>query len=165
MVALAALVLAAGCGGVDRAGPPAGATVERVVDGDTIVLADGRRVRLVQIDAPEVAERECYSRGSTAALRRLLPDGVRVELQADPALDDVDRYGRLLRYVRRGGTNVNLTLVRNGAAAPYFFDGDRGRYAGEFLDAAREARHAERGLWRACLRTQLDPDRSVETLR
>ena len=41
-----------------------------------------------------------------------------VTLEADPALDRVDRYGRLLRYVLRAGRNVNLELVRLGAAAP-----------------------------------------------
>jgi micrococcal nuclease len=84
---------------------------------------------------------------------------------ADPALDRVDRYGRLLRYVHRGGRNVNLELVRVGAAAPYFYGGDRGRYADRLLAAAREARSARRGLWKACPSTPLDPTRTVATGR
>ncbi len=47
-------------------------------------------------------------------------------LEADTALDKVDRYGRLLRYVRDGGVNVNLELVRRGAATPYFYKRDWG---------------------------------------
>ena len=50
-------------------------------------------------------------------------------LVRDPALDATDRYGRQLRYVFAAGTNVNLALVRAGAASPYFFRRERGRYA------------------------------------
>ena len=76
--------------------------------------------------------------------------GSRVVLEADPRLDRVDRYGRLLRYVRRDGLNVNVELVRRGAAAPYFHGGDRGRYAGALTQAASSAKRAKRGLWTAC---------------
>lgn len=135
--------------------------VDRVLDGDTLDLRNGRRVRLVQIDAPERSG-ECYGAQAGEALRRLLPPGTRVVLQADPSLDRVDRYGRLLRYVFEGRTNVNLALVRRGAASVWFYDGDRGRYAGRFLTAARNARASGRGAWGAC-RARLDPSRGFET--
>jgi micrococcal nuclease len=93
----------------------------------------------------------------------LAPPGKRVVLEADPALDRVDRYGRLLRYVKRNGVNVNLELARRGAAAPYFYRGDRGRYAGSLMRVAQSAKAAKRGLWRACPRTVLDPFRAVST--
>jgi micrococcal nuclease len=131
------------------------AIVEAVVDGDTIELRDGRRVRLLQIDAPEVAE--CYAEEATAVLREISPPGREVELERDPDLDSVDEHGRLLRYLRSGGKNVNLRLVRQGAAAPYFFRGDRGRYADELMDAATDARDQRRGLWTACPDARLDP--------
>ncbi|HXF98711.1 MAG TPA: thermonuclease family protein [Gaiellaceae bacterium] len=139
------------------------ASVAWVVDGDTVALAGGERVRLLQIDAPEVGTGECYSRAARTALLGLLPPGSRVTLERDPALDAVDRYGRLLRYLWRGGVNVNLELVRRGAAAPYFYRGERGRYASRLLAAARAARAARRGLWGACPGTVLDPFRPVET--
>jgi micrococcal nuclease len=137
--------------------------VADVTDGDTLRLEDGTRVRLVQIDAPELGSGECFSRKSAAVLGRLAPVGSAVRLRADPALDRTDRYGRALRYVFRGRTNVNLALVRRGAAAPWFFDGDRGRYADRLLAAAEEAQAAGRGLWGACPGTVLDPARGVET--
>src|SRR5215210_9222568 len=88
---LAALALLGGCAdGQDERGGGAPATVERIVDGDTLVLADGRRVRLVQIDAPEEGEGECYAREATATLEKLVPAGSRVTLETDPELDDVD---------------------------------------------------------------------------
>jgi endonuclease YncB( thermonuclease family) len=140
------------------------AVVASVTDGDTVRLADSRRVRLLQIDTPELGTGECYSRAARKALLRLVPEGSAVGLEADAALDRVDRYGRLLRYLWRGSTNVNLELVRQGAAAPYFHDGDRGRYASRLMTAARAAKATRRGLWGACPGTVLDPSRQVETL-
>ena len=142
-------------------GAPASA-VAHVVDGDTIVLVGGDRVRLLQIDTPELGSGECYSRAAARALRRLLRTGTRVQLEADPRLDSVDRFGRLLRYVRRGPLNVNLELVRRGAATVWFYDGARGRYSGALLRAALEARAAGRGLWGAC-ETVWDPDEPATT--
>jgi micrococcal nuclease len=135
--------------------------VERVLDGDTLDLRNGRRIRLVQIDAPERSG-ECYGAQAGAVLGRLLPPGTRVVLERDAALDDVDRYGRLLRYVFGGETNVNLELVRRGAASVWFFDGDRGRYAERLLAAARRAKATGRGAWGAC-RARLDPTGAFET--
>lgn len=151
---------AAGCAPADTG--PAGeatrlvATVARISDGDTLRLTDGRKVRLLQIDAPEVAG-DCYGRQATRALLALTPAGTKIALEADPALDDRDGYGRLLRYVRIGATNVNLVLVERGAAAPYFFRKARGRYADELLSAARSARAARRGFWKACPDAVLNP--------
>jgi micrococcal nuclease len=135
--------------------------VARVTDGDTLALRDGTRVRLVQIDAPE-AGRECYAEQATGELRRLAPPGTRVTLERDARLDDVDRFGRALRYVLVGARNVNLVLVRRGAATPYFFDGDRGRHAGRLLAAVEEARAARRGMWRSC-RVSWNPTGPVDT--
>ena len=126
------------------------ASVAYVVDGDTLELTSGARVRLLQIDTPEVGTGECYSRAAARELRRLLPAGARVALQADPRLDRIDRYGRLLRYVLARGRNVNLELVRRGAATVWFYGGVRGRYADALIAAARRARAERRGLWGAC---------------
>jgi endonuclease YncB( thermonuclease family) len=124
--------------------------VAYVVDGDTIRLTDKVYVRLVQIDTPEEGTGECYSRAAARALRRLLPDGSEVRLEADARLDQVDRFDRLLRYVWFRGVNLNLELVREGAATVWFYDHDRGRYADALLVAARSARAANKGLWGAC---------------
>ena len=139
------------------------ATVDHVYDGDTLTLTNGYRVRLLQIDTPELGSGECYSRAARTALLNLAPAGSRIELETDPSLDKVDRYGRLLRYISRGPLNVNLQLVKRGDAAPYFYDGDRGKYGVELLAAARKAKAAKRGLWGACPRTRLDPYRAVDT--
>jgi micrococcal nuclease len=150
------LVLAVLAGSAD-ARPTAVARVARVIDGDTIVLTDGAHVRLLQIDTPEPGTSECYSRAAGRDLRRMLPVGSVVTLETDPALDQVDRYGRLLRYVHRAGRNLNLALVRDGSATVWFFDGDRGQYASALLTAAQSARRARRGLWGACPQAIWDP--------
>jgi micrococcal nuclease len=141
------------------------ARIQYVIDGDTVVLANGEHVRLVQIDAPEVQERECYGMEARTLLRRLAPPGATVRVEADPRLDQVDRYGRLLRYLFRGPLNLNLELVRQGAATVWFYGHDRGRYAGGLLRAADTARSARRGLWRACPRTPFDPYHAADTGR
>ena len=149
-----------GCGGTPGSGD---ATVRAVVDGDTIVLTDGRHVRLVQLDAPEADEGECYSRHATRELETLIPAGTDIELETDPSLDEEDEFGRTLAYLQRNGTNINVELVRRGAAAPWFYDGIRGRYAAQLLLAAAEARRHNRGLWRACPETVFDPLHRVQT--
>ncbi len=139
-----------GSAGLGRKPGDERSTVAAVADGDTIELTSGARVRLVQIDTPELGGGECYSRAAARELRRLLPVGSPVRLEADPLLDRFDRNGRLLRYVRHRGINVNLELVRRGAATVWFYGGVRGRYASELLAAASRARRERRGLWGAC---------------
>ena len=148
--------------------PPGGhlARIAHVADGDTVDLADGERVRLVQIDTPEVYfTPECYGEQASAITKRLLPPGTLVRLYREPKTDAVDEYGRLLRYVFRvrDGLNVNVYLVRIGAAAPYFYDYRRGRYANLLTRLALRARALHLGLWGSCPGTPYDPDRGVST--
>ena len=131
-------------------------TVVRINDGDTLTVSGAGKVRLLQVDAPELTT-DCHGVPALEALRKLAPVGARVTLAADPALDDRDRYGRPLRYVFAGGTNVNVALVRRGAASPYFFRNERGRYSGELLDAVAEARSRRAGYWGACPGAELNP--------
>jgi endonuclease YncB( thermonuclease family) len=151
-LALAIVVAALVAGGA--VGAPA-SVIASVTDGDTLRVTSGQRIRLLQIDAPEA--NECYAKEARTALLRLTPTGSSVALEADARLDQVDRYGRLLRYVKRGGVHVNVELVRLGAAEPYFYRGERGRYATRLLEAARAAKSAGRGLWGASCGAQSDP--------
>lgn len=142
------------------------ATLAYVVDGDTIRLVGGTYVRLVQIDAPETYhQHECYGERATRVLKHLLPAGTKIRLLADARLDKVDQYGRLLRYVLRAsdGLDTNVELVRAGAAAPYFYRGDRGRFATLLQSLALRARAHHRGLWGACPNTGVDFYKGVNT--
>jgi micrococcal nuclease len=133
----------------------ASAIVDYVNDGDTLRTASGKKVRLLQIDAPEL-HGDCYGKASLAALRLLAPKGTRITLVRDPGLDQTDRYGRLLRYVVVNGTNVNVALVREGAASPYFYRNEKGRYAPALLAAVAKARAGRLGYWGACPGAKLD---------
>lgn len=131
-----------------------GATVVRVIDGDTIeatVEGTSERVRLAQVDAPEsTSTTECYGQEATARLRELLPAGTGVVLRR-PGPPFRDSFGRLLAEVMVDGVSANELLVREGYAewAEEFAteDPDLARR----LEAAEdEARGAGRGLWSAC---------------
>jgi endonuclease YncB( thermonuclease family) len=151
-----------GAHGFEIQGIPWRATyrIDHVSDGDIVVLNSGDRVRLVQIDTPEVYFGTDGPQAS-ATTKQLLPEGTPVRLLPEPATDRVDDYGRLLRYVIRvrGGVNVNLRLVAVGAAAPYFYDGRRGRYAARLERLAKHARVAHLGLWGACPQTRIEASR------
>jgi micrococcal nuclease len=139
-----------------RAGSSKNAVVAAVIDGDTIELVGGQRVRLVQIDTPE-KHSECYGDEASALTRRLIPAGTHVRIEQDPRLDQVDRYRRKLAYVWKGDEDVNVTLVRDGAAGVWFYGGKRGRHARELLTAVEQAQAGHKGLWSACPLARFDP--------
>ena len=147
---------------ITRGSSKENAVVARVIDGDTIELVGGQRVRLVQIDTPE-KHVECYGDQASALTRQLIPTGTHVRIEQDPKLDQVDRFQRKLAYVWKGDEDVNVTLVRDGAAGVWFFGGRRGRYASEFLKASEEARADREGLWGACPLARFDPNASMSS--
>lgn len=122
-------------------------TVRKVIDGDTIVLTDGRTLRYIGIDAPETGGGrtavECFSAESTARNRQLV-EGKRVRLERD--VSETDRYDRILRYVYLGDVFVNEVLVRDGYATAYAYPPDV-KYQETFRAAETAARSTGRGLW------------------
>jgi endonuclease YncB( thermonuclease family) len=137
-------------------------TILKITDGDTIRINTGEDVRLLQIDTPEPMSSECYASESTAALAKLI-FGKTIRLESDPVSANIDQYKRLLRYVFVGKTNVNLKMVEIGAAAPYFYNGEKGKYSAQLLKAAQKARAQKIGLWGKCPGSRLDPTRSLST--
>ncbi len=160
---VATLILAVGISISSGHTAIAATTIMKVYDGDTITLSTGEKVRLLQVDAPELSPAECFGKEARSALLSLLSSPGQLSLKIDPKLDKVDRYGRLLRYVFIGNTNINLKLVEIGAAAPYFYKGDRGVYSRQILKAAESAKAKGLGLWKNCPGTKLNPTRAVLT--
>lgn len=115
--------------------------VTRVVDGDTVVLEDGRHVRYIGMDTPE-KERPYY--GEAKRENERLVKGKKVRLEYD--VEKTDRYGRTLAYVYAGDIFVNAELVKNGYAMIYTFPPNV-KYAKTFLALQEEARKQKRGLW------------------
>ena len=122
--------------------------VASITDGDTLRLADGRRVRLAQVDAPERGD--CFGTESTAALRALV-EGRTVALRRPPTGPETDRYGRTLADVVVDGRSVNQLLVEAGAAEWYEqFAHEDADLASRLNAAEAQAQHAGLGLWSAC---------------
>jgi micrococcal nuclease len=120
-------------------------TVLRVMDGDGAVLEDGRRVRYIGIDAPELRRRHPEPYAEEARdLNHALVAGKRLRLERDES--EVDVHGRLLRYVWVGRRLVNAELVRRGAAFAFPVPPDR-RFRDQLARLEREARRDRRGLW------------------
>ncbi len=129
------------------------ARVERIVDGDTIVvIIDGEeeKVRLIGINTPETVdprkEVECFGKEASTHLEDLL-EGESVQLLPDSSQDDADRYGRLLRYIQLvDGSDVGAAMIRDGFAYEYTYDVAYEKQA-EYLGLQDDAKNAERGLW------------------
>ncbi|MET0556301.1 MAG: thermonuclease family protein [Vicinamibacteria bacterium] len=131
-------------------------TVEKVIDGDT-VLARGlpkgtELVRLIGVNAPETGKgrtvRECFGAESARWLTEQVPRGSQLRLEFD--VGERDRFGRLLAYAYRpDGTFVNAALVRNGYAQTMTIPPNVA-HADELRALERTARQDARGLWSAC---------------
>jgi micrococcal nuclease len=115
--------------------------VTRVIDGDTIEIEGGERVRYLGIDAPE--PNKCYGPEATAKNRELV-ERKKVTLEKD--VSERDAFGRLLRYVYSNGLFINAELVQLGYASVYYRAPDL-KYRELLPQLEQEARRAERGLW------------------
>jgi micrococcal nuclease len=141
-----------------RAGPPAAPPagplaaglhrVVRVVDGDTIIVAPDRVVRLIGVDTPETVKPEHpvepYGPEATKFTRRFLAAGS-VQLTFDQ--ERVDRFGRALAYVWVDDRMLNEALLRAGLARfePHFRYSERMK--SRFREAQQAAQRAEVGIW------------------
>jgi micrococcal nuclease len=126
--------------------------VQRVVDGDTLLLGTGERVRLIGVDTPETKRPNTpveYFGKEASAFTRRLAEGKRVKLDYDQAnnhLGHKDQYGRTLAYIfLEDGTLLNAEIIRQGyghAFTRYPFSRTE-----EFRRLEGEAREEGRGLW------------------
>jgi micrococcal nuclease len=131
--------------------------VSRVIDGDTIVLSDGRTVRYLNVDTPETVKPntpvQCY--GPEAKKENInLVDSKEVWLKKD--VESSDRYNRDLRFVWLAGrdTNdisqtINAYMVKNGFARVMVIKPNN-TYQDYFEKLEKEAKEAKRGIWGAC---------------
>ncbi len=129
--------------------------VTKVIDGDTIEIEGGQKVRLVGIDTPETVDPRrpvgCFGKEASNEVKKLL-SGKGIIMQKD--ISDTDKYGRLLRYVYlplESGQMlfINDYLVREGFARVYTYPPDV-KFNEQFVEADREARENQRGLWKSC---------------
>lgn len=127
---------------------PVSALVARVIDGDTILIAGGERVRYIGINCPELCgwngEPEPFAE-LAAARNRQLVEGKRVRLEKD--VSQQDRFGRLLRYVYVGNCLINAQLLREGLAHTLPLPPDLAQ-AARFTRLEAAAQRQQRGMWR-----------------
>lgn len=140
--------------------------VTKVIDGDTIEIESGQKVRYIGVDTPEVSinnrKGDCYGEEAKTKNKELV-EGKMVRLEKD--VSEVDKFGRLLRYVYvyrpnslpagRQGKEIfiNEYLVMEGYAFSATFPPDV-KYAKIFLEKQQEARSLNKGLWESCKKSR-----------
>ena len=130
-------------------------TVKEVIDGDTIILNTGDRIRYLGIDTPELHHPtigpECGGQEAKDENVKLLA-GKRLRVEKDTT--DKDQYGRLLRYVfTEDGHFVNYEIVRRGWAQVFIIYPDR-KYEKMLIDAQVSAVKENLGIWKHCINNQ-----------
>ena len=124
--------------------------IKRVIDGDTVVLNTGEKVRYIGVNTPELSNRkkliDCFAQEALTVNKQLV-EGKQVRLEKD--ISNVDKYGRLLRYVYIENIFVNDYLVKKGFAQVATYPPDV-KYQKLFLASQREARRENVGLWNMC---------------
>ena len=127
--------------------------VVSVTDGDTIKVRIGSKtktIRFIGIDTPETKDPrkpvQCFGQEASNKMKELV-ENKQVILEGDPSQGELDKYGRLLRFVfLPDGTNVNLKMISDGYAQEYTYNLPY-KYQSEFKAAQRDADANNRGLW------------------
>jgi micrococcal nuclease len=124
--------------------------VRRVIDGDTLLLASGARVRLQGIDAPEsvTPERPVEAWGPEASqFAKDFVDRAGGQVRLTFGLERKDRFDRFLAFVWDGDVMLNEELLRAGLAQARLGFRYSGDLKSRFAKAEEEARRAGRGIW------------------
>ena len=123
--------------------------VQKVIDGDTVMLTDGTRVRYIGIDAPEIdhkhhrAEPQAYA---ALSANKMLVSGRNLRFVIGN--ESKDRYGRLLAYIYDAqGRHINQELLEQGLAY-VLYSKQNNRNWKLFLAAQRNAMRRRIGIWR-----------------
>lgn len=116
--------------------------VKKVVDGDTVRLSTGEKVRFLNIDTPETGQ---YMHDDAAARLEELIGNSTVSLESDKT--NKDKYGRLLRYVYVNETMLNLVMVKEGYARSYYIAPDD-KHLGYIQEAESYAKSRNLGIWK-----------------
>jgi len=149
LAAAALATLAGGCGGDSPCGATE-ATVTRIVDGDTIELDDGRKIRYLLVDTPESTggATDCYGQNAKDFNTDLVM-GKQISLVYDTA-SCMDRFGRTLAYVYVGNQEVNSLMVERGYACVLHIPPAGDDRVEEFEALQLDAERSMRGLWGIC---------------
>ena len=124
--------------------------VIRVIDGDTVELKNGERLRYNDIDTPETVHPskpiECFGPEASAKNEELVQGEIILVELGNPKKD---KYGRLLGYVYVDDLFVNAELVKGGYAEVNSY-GNPGSKIGELINIENNAKLKSMGLWGNC---------------
>jgi endonuclease YncB( thermonuclease family) len=163
-MATGAALLAGAVEGESKRSPKAvGVVVDRVDSGDTLTLLNGTVLRLANIDAPQMTRDDCFATPARDQLRALVTPGTVIGVRGAGLPQRPGEPAKV--YVFNRAKNINLTLVKRGAAGTWLMGGRRDRYTTELVQAARRAKQARNGLWSACAGTAFAVERPLRTVR
>jgi micrococcal nuclease len=144
------LLVLSGCAAPESKCGPSTAQVDFVVDGDTLALTDGTRVRLLLVDTPETTQgkNDCYGAEAKAfTVDKVI--GKTISLSYDEE-GCTDRFGRTLAYVKVDGVELNVELAKQGLACFLFVKPSGAAREEEFATYEAEAKTNRTGMWGAC---------------
>ena len=122
-------------------------TVERVIDGDTVVFQDGSKARLLSINTPEITKgkNEPYGQDAQAFLSQLV-EGKEIQIKSDPKAGETDKYGRLLVHAFVGGKSIQYLLIAEGLAKVAYLYNDY-EYTDLYKEAEELAKNNSLNIW------------------
>jgi len=128
--------------------------VEKVIDGDTIVINfehNKTRVRLIGLNTPEARnfkerKKECFGLEASKKAKEILNNKT-ITLELDPSQSKYDKYGRLLAYIFVDGINFAKLMISSGYGYEYTYHGQKYKYQKEFKEAQKRAEKKKLGLW------------------
>jgi micrococcal nuclease len=128
---------------------PSSAVVDHVIDGDTIVLDSGERIRYILVDTPEITNghNDCYG-AEAREYNHTLVTGRTISIAYDEECQD--RYGRLLAYVNVGDVEINRTLLEDGYACLLHISPNGDDRFVEYQGLEDMAKADELGMWSVC---------------
>jgi micrococcal nuclease len=129
---------------------PSSAVVERAIDGDTLELEGGQRVRMLLVDTPESTggKTDCFGQNA-AMFTAASTTGKRVQLKYDEA-ECRDRFNRLLAFVTVDGVELNRVLAEEGYACVLYIAPAGQARREEFETYESQAKTSRVGMWGQC---------------
>ncbi|MGG4409449.1 thermonuclease family protein [Niallia taxi] len=122
-------------------------TVERVIDGDTVVFQDGSKARLLSINTPEITKgkNEPFGEDAQVFLSQLV-EGKEIQIKSDPKAGETDKYGRLLVHAFVGGKSIQYLLIAEGLAKVAYLYNDY-EYTDLYKEAEELAKNKSLNIW------------------
>jgi endonuclease YncB( thermonuclease family) len=123
--------------------------VKTVYDGDTVMLEDGRKIRLLGINTPEVQHRDKLADAGGDEAKRWLTDKLKnTKVRLEVGVEKTDKYGRTLAHLfSEKKEHINLQLVAAGLAVVSIYPPNL-HYVDELVKAQNQAEQAKLGIWR-----------------